>query len=257
MRREFQNRDELVAYLREQFPECTHTEHISEIRGGREEALEGLKKTKLSQYARTRNKLDGDVSRLSPYIRHGVLSLAEVRDFALHKNAPTKFLQELGWRDFYQRIYAEIGDDIWKDIEPYKTGFRASDYAGELPEDIALGKTDTAMDLFIADLIETGYVHNHARMYLAAYVVHWRKIKWQVGAKWFLTHLLDGDPASNNLSWQWVASTFSHKPYFFNADNLRRYAAGVYPQLQESRLEPFEGSYPELEARLFPRKSSL
>lgn len=54
----------------------------------------------------------------------------------------------------------------------------------------------------------------------AAEIVHWRRIHWQGGAKWFLQHLIDGDPASNNMSWQWVASTFSHKPYFFNRENL-------------------------------------
>lgn len=254
MKKDFENREALVDYLREQFPACSHPKSVSEVKGGRSQALERLDRVKLSQYARTRNQLDGDVTHLSPYIRHGVLTLAEVRDFAVEENAPTKFLQELAWRDFYQRIYADIGDGIWDDVEPYKTGFPASAYSHDLPEDIASGETGTAMDVFIKNLIETGYVHNHARMYLAAYVVHWRKIRWQAGARWFLTHLLDGDPASNNLSWQWVASTFSHKPYYFNADNLRRYAGSVYPHLLEARLEPFEGSYEELEARLFPHK---
>ena len=254
MRRDFQSREELAEYLREQFPSCANPEHVSEIRGGHLRARECLQGVKLADYAKTRNRLDGDVTYLSPYIRHGVLNLAEVRDFALERNAPTKFLQELAWRDFFQRIYTDIGDGIWKDIEPYKTGYQAHDYAKELPEDIACGRTGTVMDVFISNLLEDGYVHNHARMYLAAYIVHWRRVRWQAGAKWFLSHLLDGDPASNNLSWQWVASTFSHKPYFFNADNLRRYAGPVYPELLETTLEPFEGSYPEIEARLFPRK---
>ncbi len=80
------------------------------------------------------------------------------------------------------------------DIEDYKTGFAASDYADELPDDIANGETDSAaMNHFIAELKTTGYLHNHARMYLAAYIVHWRRIKWQAGAAFFFTHLLDGD----------------------------------------------------------------
>jgi deoxyribodipyrimidine photo-lyase len=100
----------------------------------------------------------------------------------------------------------------------------------------------------------TGYLHNHGRLWLAAYMVHWRRINWQVGAVWFLEHLLDGDPASNNMSWQWVASTFSHKPYFFNRENLERYTEGVYcRQCPLYGHCDFEGSYEELEQKLFPK----
>ena len=72
-------------------------------------------------------------------------------------------------------------------------------------------------------------------------------------SRWFLQHLLDGDPASNNMSWQWVASTFSHKPYIFNRENLERYSDAIY--CFECPLYghcDFEGSYDELEAILFP-----
>ena len=121
---------------------------------------------------------------------------------------PGKLLQELAWRDYFQRIYARIGSAIWQDQEPYKTGFTAGDYADELPADISDGETGLAcIDAFSKELIETGYLHNHARMWLAGYIVHFRRVKWQAGAHWFLQHLLDGDPASNNLSWQWVASS--------------------------------------------------
>jgi deoxyribodipyrimidine photo-lyase len=90
-------------------------------------------------------------------------------------------------------------------------------------------------------------------MWLAAYTVHWRRVRWQAGARWFLSHLLDGDPASNNLSWQWVASTFSHKPYMFNRQNLERFTNGVYcrdcPLLGQCA---FEGDYETLAEGLFP-----
>ena len=106
------------------------------------------------------------------------------------------------------------------------------------------------IDWAVRELYATGYLHNHARMWLAAYVVHWRRVQWQAGARWFLTHLLDGDPASNNLSWQWVASTFSHKPYFFNRENLEKYTDGRYCQTCRAAC-PFEGSYDALAQRLF------
>ena len=73
-------------------------------------------------------------------------------------------------------------------------------------------------------LYATGYLHNHTRMWIASYVVHCRKVHWRAGADWLYAHLLDGDLASNHLSWQWVASTFSSKPYLFNAENVAKFA---------------------------------
>jgi deoxyribodipyrimidine photo-lyase len=81
-----------------------------------------------------------------------------------------------------------------------------------------------AIDQAVRALYTDGYVHNHARMWLASYVVHLRKVHWRAGADWLYAHLLDGDLASNHLSWQWVAGTGSHKPYLFNAENVQRYA---------------------------------
>ncbi|HBB52842.1 MAG TPA: DNA photolyase, partial [Legionellales bacterium] len=107
-------------------------------------------------------------------------------------------------------------------------------------------------DALIHELTSTGYIHNHARMYLASYVVHFRRIKWQAGAKWFLHHLLDGDVASNNLSWQWVASTFSHKPYIFNLENVAKYFSNQV-NTEPHRNQLLDASYEELQQRLFPK----
>ncbi len=259
LRRDFATRDEMITYLKEQFPEAiTHDYHASETLGGRKAAEQALAKIDPLTYARTRNNLNGAVTRLSAYLRHGVLSLADVRDFALRKSRRVqdaeKLVTELAWRDYWQRKYAEIGDGIWVDQEDYKTGYSAKHYADELPDDIEKGETGlVCIDSFSRELHETGYLHNHARMWMAAYIVHWRRVKWQAGAKWFLIHLLDGDPASNNLSWQWVASTFSHKPYFFNRENLEKFTDGVYcencPLYGKCN---FEGSYEALEVDLFP-----
>jgi deoxyribodipyrimidine photo-lyase len=251
MRRTFQNRDDLRGYLREQFPSAEGD--LSPSLGGRREADEKLALFPASRYAGSRNFLDGAVSRLSPYIRHGVITLREVRNnFAGRKPdggvKMEKFIQELAWRDYWQRIYENIGNGVWQDQEPAKTGVT---YAPDLPSD--WGATGLAcMDAFSVDLVTTGYLHNHARMWLAAYLVHWRRVAWQAGARWFLQHLLDGDPASNNLSWQWVASTFSHKPYFFNRENLERYTAGKYCAACPRRHNcPFDKTYEQLEKELF------
>ena len=93
-------------------------------------------------------------------------------------------------------------------------------------------------------------------MYLAAYVVHWRRVKWQVGAKWMHHYLMDGDLGSNNLSWQWVASTFSHKPYIFNLDNVRKYATSDINVSADSNPE-LNFDYDTLSVRLFPNKGRM
>jgi deoxyribodipyrimidine photo-lyase len=260
MQRDFANREELVTYLSEQFPQASQRDrNISEIIGGRKAAEKTLQKVDPAKYAKSRNFFTGAVTQLSPYLRYGVMSLREVRDFALAKakndGDATKLVNEFGWRDYWQRLYVKLGDGIWKDQEEYKTGYNATQYAAELPEDIREGTTGlVCIDSFSHDLRKIGYLHNHARMWMAAYMVHWRRIRWQVGAKFFLEHLLDGDPASNNMSWQWVASTFSHKPYFFNRENLERYTEKVYCQKCPLYGKcDFEGSYEALEAKLFPK----
>jgi len=257
-------------------------------RGGRRAAEERLAAIDPARYGATRNHLDGAVTRLSPYIRHGVLSLAEVREAvfarlreggepssveqgelfapqgearpwsAARKRAGEKLIAELGWRDYWQRLWQRWGDGIWLDREPLKTGHAAASYAPALPADLTAAATGLAcIDAFAAELMGTGWLHNHARMWLAAYVVHWRRVRWQAGARWFLRHLLDGDPASNNLSWQWVASSFSHKPYLFNRSNLERFSSGRFCAacpLADRRGAggcPFDASYEALQARLF------
>lgn len=231
MKRDFASREELAEYLAAAFPDLPGP--VSPIRGGRAEAERKLADTDPSAYGFSRNYLDGKVTGLSPYIRHGVLLLAEARDHAFavaaHPFHVSKFIAELAWRDYWLRLYWEWGVGVWEDRETYKTGLAAEDYADDLPDDVREGRTGLAcMDAFARDLIEIGYVHNHARMWHAAYIVHWRRVKWQAGARWYLEHLLDGDAASNNLSWQWVASTFSHRPYLFDRANLEKYTKGRF-----------------------------
>ncbi|MGF1462083.1 MAG: FAD-binding domain-containing protein [Maricaulaceae bacterium] len=230
--------------------------------GAREHGLAALRATDPGAYGQTRNHLDGAVSRLSPYLRHGLVSLEEARDYALDwrdtqgadDSEVESFVKELAWRGYWRAVYARIGEAVWTDREPYKTGFGPEDYAEDLPADIPNGDTGVDfVDQCAEDLRRTGYLHNHARLWLAAYVVHFRRIKWQAGARWFLTYLLDGDVASNNLSWQWVASTFGSKPYFFNADNLKRWSSNRFSGWN-TRTEDniFDADYATLAARLFP-----
>lgn len=260
LRRDFDDRDSLAAYLREQFPDAVGVDgHVSPVRGGRTAADARLSKLPLGRdYQASRDYLDGPVSKLGPYIRHAVLSLAEVREFSLNRERlpedAEKFINQLGWRDYFQRLYAELGDAVWQDREPYKTGKIPEEYADKMPLDVLDAETGLdCIDALIRRLYETGYLHHHARLWLAAYVVHWRRVKWQVGARWFLSHLLDGDVASNTLSWQWVASTFSAKPFVFNRETVEKYSEGEWCKTCPlyKRCD-FEGSYARLEKKLFP-----
>ncbi len=178
------------------------------------------------EYARTRNALDGAVTRLSPYITHGLLSLREVYA-AVHARRPLdaqhKLVFELGWRAYYRHVWSHLGDDIHHSLHAGLMPDVA--YQSDMPADVLEARTGIpAIDMAVRELYETGYLHNHARMWLASYLVHMRKVYWYAGAQWMLGYLLDGDVASNHLSWQWVAGTGSSKPYLFNADNVAKFA---------------------------------
>ncbi len=182
-----------------------------------------------AQYARTRNALGGAVTRLSPYITHSLLSIPDCLQTLSTKHTLSfddKLVFEFAWREFFHHVWGHLGDKILQDIRP---PVWPGTYADTLPTDIKQGATGVpVIDQTVRDLYATGYLHNHARMWLASYVVHLRKVHWRAGADWLYGHLLDGDLASNHLSWQWVAGTFSNKPYLFNAENVAKYAPAAY-----------------------------
>ena len=177
-------------------------------------------------YARTRNALDGAVTGLSPYITHGFVTLTDVLAGVAARHTldmQHKLVFELGWRAYFRHVWQHRGEGILRSLHE---GLLPDDaYASELPADIRQACTGVpVIDEAVRTLYATGMLHNHARMWLASYVVHVRKVHWRAGADWLYGHLLDGDLASNHLSWQWVAGTGSRKPYLFNADNVARYA---------------------------------
>jgi deoxyribodipyrimidine photo-lyase len=196
-------------------------------------------------YARTRNAIDGAVSGLSPYITHGLVSLTDVLAGVAARHALAvrhKFVYELGWRAYFRHVWQRRGAGILQSL--HEGPLPDAAYRAGLPADIRRGCTGVpAIDMAVRTLHATGMLHNHARMWLASYVVHLRKVHWRAGADWLYGHLLDGDLASNHLSWQWVAGTGSHKPYLFNADNVLRYA----PPAWHSPGSVIDASYESLE----------
>ena len=238
------DRAERLQYIRRMFPQATGSSLADEWHGGRHEALKRLNSIDAIAYNRNRNFLNGAVTHLSPYFRHGCITLKEASNIARDRFGANseKFVFELAWRDYWRRVWFDMGNDIFSDMEDPKVAL------GDklMPDFIRQGITGLpCMDGFIRNLTHTGYVHNHARMWFAAYVVHWLKVDWREAADWFENHLLEGDKASNHLSWQWVASTFSSKPYFFNKENLARYTGEKYCVNCKVKC-PFDASYEKL-----------
>ncbi len=197
-------------------------------------------------YNRTRNSIDGNVSRLNPYITWGVFTLAEVQRHAKGRSQGKdyqKFVSELGWKAYFREGFLALGDRVYESLEPYKYPTQKRD---ELPADIERGETGlSCIDRIVHELKDTGYLHNHQRLWFAAYVTHFANAHWWHGERLFYRYLVDGEPGPNALSWQWVASTFSSKPYYFNGENMRQ---NGHEPCEDA---PFNDSYEALDERFF------
>jgi len=179
------------------------------------------------RYGNTRNFIDGAVTYLSPYISRGVINIKQVQESVLSKGYPRgamdKFLQELAWREYFQRVWQAKGDLLFQDLKQPKTDVLHHQMVQALVE--ATTGID-AIDKSIRELYNTGYLHNHVRMYVASIACNIGKAHWSAPAQWMYYHLLDGDLASNMCSWQWVAGTFSSKRYYCNQENINRFTNG-------------------------------
>lgn len=179
---------------------------------------------KPAAYARSRNHLSGAVTYLGPFMTHGVINTSTVANSVLEtytSKTAEKLLTELAWREYFHRVWQANGDGIFSDLKQPQE-LVTSD---QLPA--AIANANTGIDTINASLTaltKTGYMHNHARMWLAATCCNIGRTHWYEPARWLYYHLLDGDLASNSLSWQWVAGSFSHRKYIANQDNLNRYS---------------------------------
>ena len=176
------------------------------------------------QYGRTRNFVNGAVSYLSPYISRGVISVKQIQESILRKvydpATIEKFLQELAWREYFQRVWQAKGDALLRDMKQPQSNVLHS----EMIDSIEQANTGiTAIDGLITDFYKTGYLHNHVRMYVASMACNIGGAHWSTPSQWMYYHLLDGDVASNACSWQWVAGAFSSKKYYCNQENINRY----------------------------------
>ena len=186
------------------------------------------------EYGRTRNYLNGAVTRLSPFITHGILSTKEITKFLLKResndlsvdNAYRRiepFVFQMAWRDYFHRAWEFHQERIFSSLNHNQTSVLSK----KIPTAILNAETGIeVLDEQLQCLYQTGYIHNHSRMWIAAFVTNITGTDWRNAAAWFHYHLLDGDLASNTLSWQWVAGTLNKnkKHYIANQDNINKYS---------------------------------
>lgn len=174
------------------------------------------------KYGYSRNHINGAVTRLSPYISRGVISTRMVLDAMFEKgyrlHQMESFVKELCWRDHFQLV-AQV-----KNLQYAIKQEQIPVAHHEMPAAIVNATTGIeAIDVAIKELYQTGYMHNHCRMYTAFLTCNLARAHWQQPAKWMYYHLLDGDAASNLCSWQWVAGANSNKKYYANQENINKY----------------------------------
>jgi deoxyribodipyrimidine photo-lyase len=181
-------------------------------------------------------------SRLSPYLRFGMLSPRTAAQAALRAidaaagrgtAGPETWLAELIWREFYFSILYHFPHVRRRSFRPE---YDALPWRNDRSEFQAWTQGRTgypAVDAGMRQLLETGWMHNRARMIAGSFLVKDLLIDWRWGERWFMQHLLDGDPASNNGGWQWTAGTGTDAAPYFRIFN---------PVLQGERFDP-DGEY--------------
>jgi len=189
------------------------------------------------------------VSVLSPYIRRRLVLESEVVAAAIAAHGPEdaeKFVQEVVWRGYFKG-WLERRPQVW---DSYRTGLNAD--LADLDRDRRLRRdVDRAIngqtglecfDAWATELVDTGYLHNHARMWFASIWIFTLGLPWRLGADFFYRHLLDGDAASNTLGWRWVAGLHTRgKPYPADAQNITTFTAGRFTPRQSDLAEVTQG----------------
>ena len=192
------------------------------------------------------------VSTLSPYVRMKVLDEADVCCAVLDQitaRDTDKFIAEVWWRTYWKgwmeqrpAVWAQYREDLTRLHNEVQTqsGLR------QRWEEACLGQTGIKpFDHWAQELAETGYLHNHARMWFASIWIFTLKLPWQLGADFFLRHLLDGDAAVNTLSWRWVAGIQTQgKTYLADPSNIAKFTDGRFVGIQGLAAEALPVSAP-------------
>ncbi len=207
-------------------------------------------------YARNRNSDHGperrdNVSVLSPWIRYRIITESEVLVRVLEAHSATaaeKFIQEVLWRTYWKG-WLDQRPAVWHqyvvECDQARETVQSSPDLERRLEAAVGGRTGIeGFDDWAQELTRTGYLHNHARMWFASIWIFTLKLPWVLGADFFLRHLLDGDPASNTLSWRWVAGLQTPgKTYLARPDNIEKFTDGRFrPKGLATRAEALKGA---------------
>ena len=205
------------------------------------EKLNNFIEKNLIDYSKLRNFDYGpdnrvNVSSLSPYISHGIISEIEMIKKSLKKYSfikNEKFIQEILWR-VYWKGWLELRPNVWldylNDLKELKENFKNNQNYLNVIE----GKTNIdCFNYWVNELKENNYLHNHTRMWFASIWIFTLKLPWQLGAEFFMQHLYDGDTASNTLSWRWVAGIQTKgKHYVASEWNIKKFTNNKFQKIK-------------------------
>jgi deoxyribodipyrimidine photo-lyase len=185
-----------------------------------------------------------NISCLSPYISHRLINEYEISKKVLSKHAyqkVEKYIQEIYWR-VYWKGWLELRPNVWSDfIEDLSTIKESKDYHQAIS---GQSKIECLND-WVKEIKEYNYLHNHTRMWFASIWIFTLGLPWQKGAEFFMKYLLDGDAASNTLSWRWVAGLQTKgKHYLAQTWNLNKFQNKKY-----QKIELIENAYPLVDSR--------
>lgn len=198
------------------------------------------------RYASARNYVRPgyeEVSRLSHWIRYRTITEEECVTTVLnHHSAKTaeKFLQEILWRTYWKG-WLELHPMVWAEYLAESATLLQEHGPSQQYHRAISGDTDlTFFNEWVSELLRTGYLHNHTRMWFASVWIFTLKLPWQLGARFMYHHLLDADPASNTLSWRWVAGLQTPgKIYVARPENISTYSDGRWnPKPSELATNP-------------------
>ena len=220
------------------------------FRTSRASAIENLNRfvdQNLFEYSKLRNFDYGpnnrsNISCLSPYITHGVISELEVikkslSKFSFSKNE--KFIQEVLWRTYWKG-WLELRPNVWTDYLNELKKVREEFKDNKNYKNAIDGNTNIeCFNEWIKELKETNYLHNHARMWFASIWVFTLDLPWQLGAEFFMKYLYDGDAASNTLGWRWVAGIQTQgKNYLASEWNIKKFTNNRFSNIKLNENAP-------------------
>ena len=201
----------------------------------------------LAEYSKLRNFDFGpekrtNVSCLSPYVTHGVINEREIIEKSLSKfsfSKNEKFIQEVLWRTYWKG-WLELRPNVWTDYLIELDKIREDFKDNQNYKNAIEGKTNIeCFNYWVNELKENNYLHNHTRMWFASIWIFTLELPWQLGAEFFMQHLIDGDAASNTLGWRWVAGVQTQgKHYLASEWNIKKFTNNRFNNIKLNENAP-------------------